>query len=103
SSLPLVIASAIASAIAPSALAEPATAQNCANNDVGVRPLDDLRTHDYLGSQGGLYPKGQNACPPEHQRDGIAIGREIVPLDAEGKPSEHGKIGVAAIGFSLGN
>jgi hypothetical protein len=66
----------------------------------GMAPLPDLGTGMYQGEQGGLYPGGQNTPPPAHLKAGLALAREVVPLDAEGRPSESGKIGFLTVGMS---
>jgi hypothetical protein len=81
--------------------AAPARAQDCGNDSVGVRPLDDLSHHKYGDFWGGLYPDCRNVMPDRHRQDGITIAKTIVPLDAQGNPSPTGKIGVASIGFSF--
>ncbi len=78
-----------------------ASSQECGDSHVGVRPLDDLRTHTYLGLEGGLYPGGSNAIPAAHADAGRSVAARVVPLDASGAPSPIGTIGVVSLGFSL--
>jgi hypothetical protein len=79
-----------------------ATAQSgCVDESIGVTPLDDMRTHAYAPFVGGLYDGGVNVRPDSHDKSGRTIASRIVPLGADGKPSDTGVIGVAAIGFSI--
>jgi hypothetical protein len=62
-------------------------------------PITDMNA-PYKGEDGGLYGGGRND-PPEAQR--VAHWREsgkIMPRDANGAPSDEGKIGFITIGFS---
>jgi len=63
-------------------------------------PLTDLGTGKYEGFAGGLYPDGTNTRPASHEAAGLALARQVVPLDAEGKPSAEGKIVLLGLGFS---
>ena len=63
-------------------------------------PLTDLGTGKYEGFEGGLYPDGTNTRPASHEAAGLALARQIQPLDAEGKPSADGKIVLLGLGFS---
>jgi len=63
-------------------------------------PLTDLGTGKYKGEEGGLYPGGKNTPPPNHLKAGLAMARQIRPLDAEGKPSPDGKIVLMTLGIS---
>jgi 5-hydroxyisourate hydrolase-like protein (transthyretin family) len=62
--------------------------------------LNDLGTGTYQGSEGGLYPNGSNVRPQPHDSDGVAIADAIQPLDANGNPSDTGKIVLMAVGES---
>ena len=66
----------------------------------GMIPLTDLGTGKYKGEEGGLYPGGKNTPPPDHLKAGLAMARQIRPLDAEGKPSPDGKIVLMTLGIS---
>jgi hypothetical protein len=66
----------------------------------GLVPLTDLGTGKYQGFEGGLYPDGSNTRPASHEAAGLALARQIQPLDAEGKPAPDGKIVLLGIGFS---
>ncbi len=63
-------------------------------------PLTDLGTGKYEGFEGGLYPDGSNTRPASHEAAGLALAKQIQPLDAEGKPSAEGKIVLLGLGFS---
>jgi hypothetical protein len=79
----------------------PAIPQNCDNISVGLIPLNDLGTGFYRGLQGGLYPDGANVRPFSHNEAGLALAREIRPLDVNGFPdSTSGKIVLLSIGMS---
>jgi len=66
----------------------------------GIVPLPDLGASLYQGEQGGLYPSGLNTPPRSHRDAGKALARRIVPLDANGQPSETGKLVLLSIGMS---
>jgi hypothetical protein len=63
-------------------------------------PLTDLGTDEYQGFKGGLYPGGKNERPAAHEKAGLALAKQVQPLDADGKPSADGKIVLLGIGFS---
>jgi hypothetical protein len=58
----------------------------------GMVPLPDLGMWKYQGAPGGLYPSGRNTPPKEHLDAGLALAKKVLPLDANGLPSEDGKI-----------
>jgi len=70
--------------------------------------LNDLAGNEYVrmdgqhtGFTGGLYPGGSNVRPAQHQAAGVAIARQIQPLDASGNPDPvNGKIVMVSIGMS---
>jgi hypothetical protein len=67
----------------------------------GLIPLNQMSADDrYKGEDGGLYGKGRNTPPPELQKAAEAELAKIVPLDAEGKPSADGIIGLVSISMS---
>jgi len=66
----------------------------------GLTAIPDLGEREYQGFPGGLYPSGKNARPTEHEAAGVALARQVQPLDADGKPSADGKIVLLGIGFS---
>ena len=64
-------------------------------------PLTDMtRGESYEGEDGGLYGGGKNDPPASHLAAAIRHAASVQPLDATGKPNEHGLIGLLAIGFS---
>ncbi len=63
-------------------------------------PLNDLGQDKYQGFSGGLYPDGKNQRPADHEAAGLALARQVRPLDAAGKPADDGKVVLLAIGFS---
>jgi Cu/Ag efflux protein CusF len=64
------------------------------------KPLTDLGTEKYQGFEGGQYPGGKNERPAEHEAAGLALAKEVQPLDADGKPSPNGKIVLLSVGMS---
>ncbi len=65
--------------------------------------LTELGAGKYKGFEGGLYPGGKNERPKEHEAAGLRLAKEIVPRDAEGKPSPEGKIVLLSVGMSNTN
>jgi hypothetical protein len=63
--------------------------------------LPDLGTGSYLGTEGGLYPGGNNVRPPDHEADGLALANSIVPLDGNGNYDPNGKYVLLSIGVSI--
>ena len=61
-------------------------------------PLTELGKRTYHGFPGGLYPGDKNERPPEHEAAGLALARQVQPLDAEGRPSPEGKIVLLSVG-----
>lgn len=67
----------------------------------GVKPLIDMGPDDrYHGYPGGLYPNVQNKRPQAHEIAGLALAKQVQPLDRDGKPTADGKIVLLSIGFS---
>ena len=65
----------------------------------GVAPLNEMEGR-YKGEDSGLYGKGRNE-PAKVQKDLAKNASEkIRPIDAEGNPSESGKIALLTIGMS---
>src|ERR1041384_6446493 len=62
-------------------------------------PITDL-TAPYQGEDGGLYGGGRNEPPAAHRAAYLKESGKIRPLDANGEPSDGGKIGLITIGFS---
>ena len=71
-----------------------------AQNSSKLTPLTELGTAKYQGFQGGLYPGGKNERPAAHEIAGIALAKQVQPLDAEGKPNADGKIVLLSVGMS---
>ncbi len=65
-----------------------------------LEPLTELGTGKYKGYQGGLYPGGKNERPAAHEKAGLKLAEQVVPRDAEGKPSADGKIVLLSVGMS---
>lgn len=78
-----------------------ATASDCTRTSVGLTPINDLGTGNYLNQfQGGLYPGGLNQMPPQHAREGRARALSVRPLDVNGNPNPNGKYVFLSIGMS---
>jgi hypothetical protein len=64
-------------------------------------PLTEMTAQDeYKGEDGGLYGGGKNEPPEAHQAAAQEELAKITPLDAQGEPSEDGKIILLSIGMS---
>jgi hypothetical protein len=63
-------------------------------------PLTELGQRMYQGFSGGLYPGGKNECPRDHEVAGLALAKQVQPLDTEGRPSPDGKIILLSVGMS---
>ena len=62
-------------------------------------PITDMIA-PYKGEDGGLYGGGKNEPPEAHRAAHLKESEKIRPLDANGEPSDDGKIGLITIGFS---
>lgn len=80
-----------------------AQAADCSATSVGYTPINDLRTGNYRGWQGGLYPDGANLRPAAHESAGLSLARSIEPLNANGNPDANGKYVLLAVGMSNAN
>lgn len=70
-------------------------------SSVGLKPLTEMTANDrYKGEDGGLYGGGLNDPPPAHLVAARKLTEKITPLDADGKPSKTGKIGLISISMS---
>jgi hypothetical protein len=66
-----------------------------------LKPLTELSGKEtYQGHIGGLYGKCRNERPAAHAAAGVALAKQVRPLDAEGKPSPDGKIVLLSVGMS---
>lgn len=66
-----------------------------------MKPLTDMTADDkYEGEDGGLYGKGSNEPPEALKKSAGSALAQIKPLDAEGKPSDSGKIVLVSISMS---
>lgn len=84
----------------PSPAPEPSGAPKV--NTSGLIPLTE-QSVAYKGEDGGLYGGGSNEMPEAHRAAYARESQRIVPLDAEGNPSDLGKIGFITVGFSNPN
>ncbi|MDB5338332.1 MAG: hypothetical protein JWN70_3951 [Planctomycetaceae bacterium] len=67
----------------------------------GLVPLSDMTAKDrYQGQDGGLYGGGENVPPEKHRQAALAMLDQIRPLDANGKPSDNGRIVLISISMS---
>lgn len=66
----------------------------------GLIPLTEITKGVYKGQTGGLYGNGKNKPPASHQKLAKKELAKIQPLDAEGRPSKSGKIGLISLGMS---
>jgi hypothetical protein len=68
---------------------------------IGLKPLTEMTAEDkYKGEDGGLYGGGSNQPPEAHQKIARAETAKIGPLDADGKPTTDGQIGLISISMS---
>ena len=74
--------------------------KNPPRDSTGMVPLTELGRRRYKNQEGGLYPGGGNTPPPAHLKAGLALAREIVPLDRDGRPSPDGSIVLLSVGMS---
>ncbi len=65
-----------------------------------LTPLNELGAAKYKGEDGGLYGGGSNEPPKAHLDAAMQEAARIQPLNAEGKPSADGKIGLISVGMS---
>lgn len=66
----------------------------------GMIPVTELVDGKYKGQTGGLYGNGKNTLPASHQAAAERELAKIQLLDANGKPSEDGKIVLISLGMS---
>lgn len=92
----------------PSLAARAQTQETCAAPFMSVSPpLTDLGAGEYVrledgptGYHGGLYPGGSNERPPAHEAAGVALARQITPLNFAGEPDPDGRIVMISTGMS---
>ncbi|MES2596198.1 MAG: hypothetical protein V4662_12720 [Verrucomicrobiota bacterium] len=65
-----------------------------------LTPLTELGTGQYKGEDGGLYGGGKNEPPASQLAAAMKASEQVTPLDAEGKLSADGKIGLMSAGMS---
>jgi Cu/Ag efflux protein CusF len=65
-----------------------------------LRPLTALGREKYQGFEGGLYPEGKNVRPTAHEAAGLALAKQVQPLDTDGKPSQEGAVVLLSVGMS---
>lgn len=61
--------------------------------------LIDLVGGTYCGFLGGLYD-GSNEMPTAHEREGLALARQVQPLNRTGSPDPQGRIVLLSVGMS---
>ena len=65
-----------------------------------LTPVTELGSAKYKGEDGGLYGGGSNEPPKAHLDAAMTEAAKIRPLDADGKESADGKIGLISVGMS---
>jgi hypothetical protein len=66
-----------------------------------MKPLTDMTSDEvYEGEDGGLYGKGSNEPPEALKKSAADALAQIKPLNAEGTPSDSGKIVLVSISMS---
>ena len=68
--------------------------------DTAKIPLNDLGTGTFMGSEGGLYPNGQNIPSGTYADDLFSISQSIIPIDSFGNSSKNGRIVFISLGGS---
>jgi hypothetical protein len=59
-----------------------------------------MGNNTYLGVPGGLYPDSTNTMPQSHLDAGLALAKQITPLNKTGSASPKGKIVLVSVGMS---
>jgi hypothetical protein len=65
-----------------------------------TKPLSEMGGDRYKGVEGGLYPGGSAVRPAAHETLGLALAKQVKPLDAKGTAAADGVIALLAIGMS---
>lgn len=65
-----------------------------------LKPLTEMGNEKYQGYTGGLYPSARNDRPTAHEAAGVALAKQVQPLDRDGKPNVDGKIVLPSLGMS---
>ena len=85
----------------PAAQGSPQPKVPPATAHTGLVPLDQMTADEhYKGEDGGLYGGGKNVPPEAHQKAAERESAQVVPRDAEGRPSPDGKIVLLSLGMS---
>jgi hypothetical protein len=71
-----------------------------ARETTGLVPLTEMGEGTYKEQTGGLYGGGQNVPPESHLQAAQVESALIVPRDAEGNPSDAGRIVLISLGMS---
>lgn len=71
-----------------------------ARETTGLVPLTEMGEGLYKGQTGGLYGQGRNVPPESHLKAAQVQTALIVPRDAQGNPSDTGKIVLISQGMS---
>jgi len=70
-------------------------------SSVGLKPLTEMTAEDrYKGQDGGLYGAGRNEPPAALLAAARKQTQRIAPLDADGKVSKDGRVGLISISMS---
>ncbi|HEX4149694.1 MAG TPA: hypothetical protein VHY20_11935, partial [Pirellulales bacterium] len=79
----------------------PAGPPSVGKPSVGFKPLTEMTADDkYKGEDGGLYGGGRNEPPAALRKAAAQETAQIVPLGADGKPAQDGKIVFVSISMS---
>ena len=80
---------------------QPLPGETMPRTSVGLKPLSEMSASDRSkGEDGGLYGGGSNVPPPALREAARKEAARIAPLDAEGRPSPAGAIGLVSISMS---
>lgn len=79
---------------------KPVENQSIIEKKFPVPIMDLVGDEKYKGESGGLYGNGLNIPPESHRNDALTEISKIRGLDKDGNPSDYGKIGFIAVGFT---